>query len=309
MESETAVLQEQLSALQEQLSALQEQLSASRREGDASARKSDDLQRELSTAGNVIQELQAKLDAADAEAKRQSQQLLDQAAASADASKAAAAVQARLQAELQSSQNMLARCQQSLLFATSELERERGVATAALAAAAAESRELRDHMRSLEARLSEAEQQKSLLEKAEHQHRVEGQIRAQDRKESPPARPRRVSHEAAAVQVTIPEHHHERRRTVHTAGDVDVRSSIELPAKHQSSSGPLSSAALVSLDQPLTLPLAALVSSAHLPTRELGLVRSKSGSRIGAEAKPMQEVRAPSLSLVHRAQRLRLCLL
>ncbi len=259
---------------------LQEQLSAARRERDASARKSDELQRELSAASDVIQELRAKVEAADAEAKRQSQQLLDQAAASADASRAAAAVQAHLQAELQSSQNMLAGCQQSLLYATSELERARGVAAAALAAAAAESRELRDRMRSLEARLTEAEHQKSLLEKAEQQHRVEAQIRAQDRKESPPARPRRVSHETAAVQVGTPEHHHERRRTVHAASDV------ELSAKRRSSSNPPNPA--VSLDQPLTLPLAALVSSAHLPAREPGLMRSRSSS--SKESKQMQEV-------------------
>ena len=273
---------------------LQEQLSAARRERDASACKSDDLQRELSAASDVIQELRAKVDAADAEAKRLSQQLLDQAAASADASRAAAAVQAHLQAELQSSQHMLASCQQSLLYATSELERARGVAAAALSAAAAESRELRDRMRSLEARLTEAEHQKSLLEKAEQQHRVEAQIRAQDRKESPPL-PQRAGHAVVAVQVGTPEHHHERRHSAHAASDV------ELPRKRHSSSSPPKPA--VSLDQPLTLPLAALVSSAHLPAREPGLMRSRSsGSK---ESKQMQEV----LYIVHCEQRLRLCVL
>jgi hypothetical protein len=267
---------------------LQEQLSAACQERDAFARKSDGLQRELLASGDEIKDLRSKVDAADAEIKRQSQLLLDQAAASANASKAAAAVQANLEAELQSLQNLLTDCQQTLLCTTTELERVQEVAAASQAAAATESHQLREQMRSLEARLSEAEHQKSLLEKAEQQQRTAAQKYAQDQKESPP-RPQLGGHTVAIVQVGAPEHH-ERRHSAHPASDV------ELPPKRLSSSNSLDSAAEISLDRPLTLPLAALVSSANLPSREPGLMRSRSsGSR---ESKSMQEVRAPGLSVL-----------
>ena len=275
--------------MESEIAALLEQLSAAHHERDASARKCDDLQRELSAAGHVIKELNAKVDAADADIKHQSRQLADQVAASAHASKAADVAQAQLQAELQSSQNVLSGCQQSLLIATSQLEREKEIAAASLAAAAAESRELRERVGSLEARLSEAERQKSLLEKggAVQQSRAEGQACAEDQKQAP-ARPQRDMHHVARVQVEAPEHHRERR---HSAADLELMS---LPAKRHSSPGPVAAAAQASLDQPLTLPLAALVSSAHLPVRATGLMRSKSSSSSSSssrEAIPMQEVR------------------
>ena len=91
-------------------------------------------------------------------------------------------------------------------------------------------------------------------------------------------------HAVGSVVVGFPQHHHE-KHSHHAATDVSLpkrRSSDPPPASHAGA------AAAVKMDQPLTTSVSslqltpsvsALLSSAHLPAREPGLSRTKSGSK------------------------------
>ncbi len=278
--------------MESDVAALQDELAAARNERDGHARMLENLQREIAVSNEALEKFRGKIDAADAEIKRQAQQLLDQVAASEEASKAAAAAQEHLHAELHASQKTLDESQQSLILLKSELHQERAVA----AAAVAESRGLLERVGSLQARLSEAEHQKSLLEqqnqkllldKAEEQRRNDVQKCVQDLKRSPP--PQRGSPSVGAVHVGFPLHHHDRRHSAHSEVDAD------LPERRRSVSFAASSSAELVLDQlPLTPSLAALVSSANLPAREPGLMRARSGSR---EKETVLQQVAPALDV------------
>ena len=86
--------------MESDVAALQDELAAARNERDGHARMLENLQREIAVSNEALEKFRGKIDAADAEIKRQAQQLLDQVAASEEASKAAAAAQEHLHAEL-----------------------------------------------------------------------------------------------------------------------------------------------------------------------------------------------------------------
>jgi hypothetical protein len=187
-------------------------------------------------------------------------------------------VHARLLAELQSSQMLLSGSQQALLHAKSELDHEKLAAALSLEAAANESKELLKQIRGLETRLFEAEHQKSLFEKSQEQQHAENR---QD--EHGLSRPTQGGHAIGSVMVGLPQHHHQ--ATSHHAGV-----NVEIPPKRRSSEPPACnfSPAAATIDVPLTPSISALLSSAHLPAREVGLSRSRSSSRVGAETSVTQ---------------------
>lgn len=272
MESEAAALHEQIAALNDQLLLVQN-------ERDASARTSDNLNRELSASTAAMKELGVKLDAANDEIEMQARQLRDQVSAADAAAKACASMQARLQAELHALQKTVNDSQEALVRTTSELHREKETAALALAAAATEAKELVKQVRALEMRLTEAEQQKSLTESNEQRRHSLG---AKRKENSPPRQD--CGHAIGSVKVGLPEHHHEKRISSHAAIDSSLP-----PKRRISDSGTrISPNASCSIDIPLTSNLAALVSSANLPPREPGLMRARSGSRLGADGSVSQ---------------------
>ena len=277
METETAALHEQIAALTEQLLVVQN-------ERDASVRTSDDLKRQLSASSAATKELGAKLDAANADIERQARQLSDHVSASDAAARASAAMQARLQAELHAAQKNLSDSQEAAIRAVSELQREKETAALALAAATTESKELQKQVRALEARLTEAEQQKSQPEADDQRQNIRGRLSLDAiRKENSPP-PHHSGHAVGGVQVGLPEHHHEKRNHLHAETDSSLP-----PKRRISDTGPrISPGASLSVDLPLTPPIAALVSSANLPPREQGLTRARSSSRLGQDGSVSQ---------------------
>jgi len=214
-----------------EIASLQEQLFAAQNERDTYFRMSGEFERELLASCGALKELQAKLDAANAQIGQQAQQLSDQVKLSGTAAAAAVAASATLQAQLQAEvdaangraavavaasisakedlevqiarannllqaeaaarasasaergrleamtqdhaagisraqalQKSLSDSEEALFRIRSELDREREVAASSLAASALASRELLDKVRGLETRLSDAQQQNSLLE-------------------------------------------------------------------------------------------------------------------------------------------------
>ena len=268
---------------------LQEQLLAARNERDESVRNFEHLQHELSACSAAKKELDAKLSTADVEIKRQARQLADQVAAANAAAAAAASLHARLQDELLASQNHLSDSQRALHYAQSELEREKEFAASSLAAASSDSEKLRNQVHGLEARLSEIERQKLL-----HTTNQEQQQDCREDKNIADG-----GHAVGGVVVGFPQHHHQ-KHSHHAAVGVSLpkrRVTDPPPASHAAA------AAAVTIDQPLTPSVSALLSSAHLPTRSPGLSRTKSGSKDRDQAETcVTQVRACPIACVFCSQ-------
>jgi hypothetical protein len=280
------VMEQEMAALHEQIAALNGQLLEVQNERDASVRTSDDLKRQLSASSAATKELGVKLDAANADIERQARQLGDHVAASDAAAKASAATQARLQAELHASEKKLSDIQEALIRATSELQREKEKAATALAAATAESMNLQEQVCALEARLTEAEQQKLRPEADDQRQNIRGRqsLDAIRKENSPHGQHSGHAVRVGSVQVGLPEHHHDRRNSLHAETD------SSLPPKRRTSdpASRILPGSDLSIDQPLTPALAALVSSANLPPREPGLTRTRSSSRPGQDGSVSQ---------------------